>query len=61
MRFEVFKRDPTHAQALNELWLRVHTQGDLNLKYYVTSVINFINTCDLTDEELLDSIKEWRK
>lgn len=61
MRFETFKRDPAHAQALNELWLRVHNQGDLNLKYYVPAVINFINSCDLTDQELLDSINEWRR
>lgn len=61
MRFETFKRDPTYAQALNELWLRVHNQGDLNLKYYVPAVINFINSCDLTDQELLDSINEWRR
>lgn len=61
MRFEIFKCDPIHAQALNELWLRVHNQGDLNLKYYIPTVINFINSCDLTDQELLDSINEWRR
>ena len=61
MRFEIFKRDPIHAQVLNELWLRVHNQGDLNLKYYIPTVINFINSCDLTDQELLDSINGWRR